>query len=98
MPLARPDGAHSVAHIHPVDTACAFDGPVMNREGDGIPLGQPDHFHPGLHSGALLGEYKLSALKVLTGTGKKSGHLNGEDVLTVEILVQAVEISSGILE
>lgn len=69
MAMARADGADSVTHIHPIDSATALHRPVMNRKGDGVPLQQRDDFNPGLHARALLGEDEFPSLKILTRTG-----------------------------
>jgi hypothetical protein len=52
----------------------------------------------GLHRGALLGEDELAAGEVLVGLGEQDRHLEREDVLAVEVLVQAVVVAGAVLQ
>ena len=98
VPLSRPQPAHAVAHVHAVGAARALDRPMVHREDDGVALPQRHHLGPRLQARALLGEDELAAGEIRARLGEQDRHLQGEDVLAVEILVQAVEVTGLVLQ
>ena len=96
--MARTQAADAVPHIDAIETARSLDGAVVNGKGHGVSLTKRNDFRPRLHAGTLLGEHELSARKILAGLGKQDRHLDWENVLAVEILVQAIVVSLGILK
>jgi hypothetical protein len=46
-----------------------------------------------LHARALFGQDELAAVEVLAGFGQQHRDLQREDVLAIEILMQAVEVA-----
>ena len=56
------------------------------------PCAEGHHLGPRLHAWPLLGEHELAALEVAPGLGEENRRLEREDVLSVEVLVQAVVV------
>jgi len=71
---------------------------MMNREAYGIALAQRHHFRPRLHPRTLFGQHELSSGKIPPGLRKEEGHLNREDVLSIEILMKAVVVADTVLK
>lgn len=61
MTLSRPQTADAMTKIHPVTAARTLHGAMVNSESDSISLAKRHHLSPALHSGALLGQDKLTA-------------------------------------
>src|SRR5439155_22135186 len=91
--LTRTQPADPMAHIDPIGAARALHWTGVNRESHSITLLERHDFRARLHSRALLGERKFAALEVLTRGGEQNGHLNWENMLSIEILLQAVVIA-----
>ena len=70
----------------------------MNGEGDAIALSQGDNLRPRLHAWALLGQHEIAACEILLRLREQNCHLNGEHMLSVEILMQAVVVPFFILQ
>lgn len=91
--LTRTHLADPMAHIDPIGAASALHWTGVNRESHCITLLQWHDFRARLHAWALLGEHKFATHEVLTRGREQNGHLNGENMLSVEILMQAVVIA-----
>ncbi|MNC85217.1 hypothetical protein D3C83_08070 [compost metagenome] len=71
---------------------------MMNREHYGIALAERDHHRPRLHARTLLGDDEFAAGEVPRGFRQQDGRLQREDMLAVEILVQAVIVIGAVLQ
>ena len=71
---------------------------MIDREDHSLALGEVDHFSTGLHARSLLGQHKLTARKVPTWLGKQKRDLQWKYMLTVEILMKAIEIPRYVLQ
>ena len=91
--LTRTHLADPMAHIDPIGAVGTLHWTGVNRESHSITLLERYNFRTRLHARALLGEHKFAASEVLTRGGEQNGHLNGEHMLSVEILMQAVVIA-----
>jgi len=91
--LTRTHLADPMAHIGPIGAASALHWTGVNRESHSITLLERHDFRARLHARALLGEHKFAALEVLTRGGEQNGHLNCENMLSIEILMQTVVIA-----
>src|SRR5215468_9007459 len=98
MPLAGTQAADTVTHVHTVCSTSSFNRPMMHCESDTVSLAQRHDFRAGLHPRSLLGEHKLSASEVPTRPRQQDRYLDGEHMLSVEILMEAVVIAFVIFE
>ena len=64
--LAAMQPTHAVAQRHAVVTSSTGNRPMIHREHHGVALLERHDFSPGLHSRALLSEYKLPAREIRT--------------------------------
>ena len=98
VPAAAAHPAHAMAQAHAVAAARAAHRPLVDGEHHGIALAQRHHLDPRLLARALLGQHELAAGEVAPGLGQQDRHLQREDMLAVEILVQAVEVAGPVLQ
>jgi len=96
LPRAKP--AHTVAKVDAIGPARPLDRPMTHRERHRITLAERNHFWPRLHSRPLLGEDELTAREIPLGFRQEDCYLYREDVLPVNILVQAVEVTFAALK
>ena len=68
------------------------------RERYGVALAERNHLWPRLHTRPLLGEDELTAREISLRFRQQDCYLYREDVLPVNILVQAVEVTFAVLE
>ena len=92
------DLADAVAQLHPIVTTRTVHRPAVDRKDDGVSLGQWHHGSARLHSRALLGQNELAAGEIMQRLGEQHGDLQREDVLAVQILVQAVVVAGTVLQ
>jgi hypothetical protein len=98
VPHTRADAAHAVAQVHPVVALRSLHWPVMDCKGHGIALTKWHDFGAALHARPLLGQHELAACEVLAGLRKEDCNLNRECEITVEVLMQTVEVTWDILQ
>ena len=98
MTVPRSDAADAVPQVHAIHTARALHGPVVNRENNAIALTERHDHRPDLHARALLRHDEFAASEVLAGVRQQNSQLEREDMLAVEVLVQAVVIVDSILK
>src|ERR1700733_13198397 len=98
MPHAGTDPTHTVAQVHAVMALRSLDRAVVDREGHAIALAQRHDFRTTLHARPLFGQHELATREVLAWLGEKYGYLNRECEVTIEVLVQAVEVAGNILQ
>jgi hypothetical protein len=87
-----------VAQIHPIYSAAAFDGPVMNGEDHSVSLTKRLDYRSALHPWPLLGHHELPAGKIRLRVGEQDCHLQGKHVIAVKILMQAVIVTDAVAE
>jgi hypothetical protein len=85
-----------VSHANPVGPACAEYGSLVDSEDDGFSARQRDNVDAGLHARPLLRQDELATLEVLAGLCQEEGGLQGKDVLSIKVLVQAVIVALAI--
>jgi hypothetical protein len=90
--MPRANAAYAVSKIGPIHTARTLHRTVMDGEDNRVALPERHDFWPRLHARALLGEHELATREVTFGFGQQNRDLERENVLAVEILMQAVVI------
>ena len=71
---------------------------MTHRERYCVALAERNHFWPRLHSRPLLGEDELTAREIPLRFRQQDCYLYRENVLPVNILVQAVEVTFAVLK
>src|ERR1700754_4757072 len=87
-----------MAQVYAIRAARATHGPIANCEDNTVSLTERHHHRPALHARALLRHDELTTGEVRAGVGQQNGQLQREDMLTVEILVQAIIVADSILK
>lgn len=95
-PKAYPAGA--VTHVHTVNAALSLHRSVLHRKDRAVTPGLRDDFRSRLHAWTLLGEQELASGEVIAGSRQKKDSLHREDMLAIQILVQAVAIAPAVLQ
>src|SRR3984893_1768985 len=98
MPVATAEAADAVTQVHAIHAAGSFYRTMMDSEYHGVALAERHYFGAGLHPRALLGDDEFTAGEVLFRLREQNRDLQGEDMLAVEILVQAVVIPRLVLK
>ena len=70
----------------------------MHSKGHGIALLQRHHLGTRLHARALLGQHEFAAGEIAARLRQQHRHLQREDMLAIEVLMQAIVIASLILQ
>src|SRR3978361_1465082 len=94
----REDATNAVPQVDAIRTARALHRPVVNREYNSIALTKRYHHRSALHARALLRHHELAAGEVRAGVGQQNSQLEREDMLAIEVLVQAVIVVHSILK
>src|SRR5207244_1334684 len=76
----------------------AANRPMMHGEDDGIPLAKRHDLRARLHARPLLGDDELTSREILPRLREQDRHLQREDTLSVEVLVQAVVVTRAVRE
>lgn len=92
VPHTTANAADSVPEINSVSASRSLHGPVMYSKGYRIALPQRHHFDTTLHARTLFSQDKLSASEVDFWFGEENCNLEREREVTVDILMQAVEV------
>jgi hypothetical protein len=95
---AGADAADAVAEVDAIRAAGALNGAMAHGEGDGIAQAERDDFRAGLHAGALFGEDEFAAGEVFAWFSEEESDLDGEDVVAIDILVEAVVVAWTVLQ
>src|ERR1700730_238309 len=98
MTVSRPDAADAVPQVYAIRAALTLHGPVVNCENNAISLTERHDHRPALHARALFRHDELSTGEVRAGVGQQNSQLEREDMLAVEVLVQAVVVVDSILK
>src|SRR5687767_13297387 len=81
-----------------VITSSAADRAMINRKDYRMALIKREHLGARLAARLLLGEHKLAPFKIPAGLAQKHRNLKGEENITVQILMQTIEITGPVLE
>jgi hypothetical protein len=98
MSLSGAQSAHSMPEIDTIGSPRTADRAMMDCEGNRISSAKSHDFGTGLHARPLLGEDELTAGEVLLRRREQDCHLNRKDVLSVQILMETVEVAGAVLE
>src|SRR4051794_35415849 len=98
MAMARAHAAHPVPQIDTVHATRAAHRSMMNGKNAPTARAQRNDLRPRLHARPLLGEHEFTAGEILAGLRQEDRDLQWEDMLTVEILMQAVVVIRPILK
>src|SRR5215472_5345320 len=83
----------TMPQIHSIAPTCPLHWTLSDGKRDRISLPQRHHFWPRLHARTLLGQHEFTPQKVTPGFREQDCHLDGEDVLAIEVLMKAIVIS-----
>ncbi len=97
-PFAAQHRADAMTQIDFVAAPCAQRRAVTNCEDHRIAAPQRDHRGTRLHARALLRENELAASEILFRFPEQNRGLQREDVLAVEILVQAIVVARPVFQ
>jgi hypothetical protein len=84
-----------MSEIDAISAFRAIDRPAVHGEGHRITLPQRHHLGPALHAWPLLGQNKLAACEIASGS---ESNLQRECQITVKILMQAIEVPRHVLQ
>ena len=90
MPGPRNDRAHTVTHVHPIESTRAADRAIPVGEDNPLASIKRDREAPRLSARALLDEQEFSALEVASVSVEHAGKLKRERDFAVQVLMQAV--------
>ena len=92
------DPADAVAQLRAVVAPLALHRTAVDREDDGIALAQRHDRGARLHARALLGQHEFATAEVDPRLRQQHRHLQRKDMLSVQVLVQAVVVASAVLQ
>src|SRR5215470_18683936 len=98
MAMAQAQAADAVAHVDAVGAARALHRPVMHGKDDALALAERDDLRARLHARPLLREDEFAAQEILARPRQQERNLQREDVLAVDVLMQAVVVAGSVLE
>jgi hypothetical protein len=98
MAVSRAQATDTVPKIDAIGSPLTRHRAVMDGKGHSITLAQRNNFRSGLHARALFRKYKLATRKISRRLREQDCHLDREDVLAVNVLVEAVIVSFPILQ
>src|SRR5580700_3693383 len=98
VPHAGSNAAHAVAKIHAIVAPRSFHWAVMDCEGHSVTLPKWYNLRTALHTRPLFGQDELATCEVLARLGEKNCNLDRECEITIEILMETVEITRNILQ
>jgi hypothetical protein len=90
--------ADSVAQVNPIVAAGSSDRAAVHGEHHTVALSERHHFDARLHPRPLFGQHKFTALEIFGRIGEKDRDLQRENVLAVQILVQAIVVAGTVLQ
>jgi hypothetical protein len=96
VPLPRPETAYAMAEIDTIGAPRSLDRTMMHCESHSVALAERDHLGPRLHTRPLLGQHEFASGEIFLGLREQDRHLYWKNVFTVEILMQAVEVTHSI--
>ena len=98
VPLPSAKAAHPMAHVHSMNAAPARHRTITNRKHERISTLEGHHHRSRLHARALLGQDKFAAGEIALRFRQKDCELKWENMLAIQILMQAVVIAGPVLK
>jgi hypothetical protein len=98
VPATGAQAAYAMPHVDPISSASAANRAVVDRKDHAFALPERYDFAARLHSWSLLREQKFAAGKISSRLRQEKCHLKRKDVLAVNVLMQAIEITGTIAE
>ena len=98
MTVSRPNAADAMAEIHAIYAPVTLHRAIMNCEHHAVSLSKGPNYGSRLHTRSLLGHYEFAAREVFVGFRQEYCKLERENMLAIEVLVQAVVIIGLVLE
>src|SRR4029450_12100683 len=98
MALAGTHPAYAVAQGAPIPAFRAWHWPMMDWEDDAVSLPERHYFSARLLARSLLREHEFTAREVVSRHRQEAGDLQREDMLAIEILMEAVVIALAIVQ
>src|SRR5882757_1001131 len=98
MPQTAADAADPMPEIDAIAAFRSPDWPVVHCKGHRITLPQRHHLGPALHAWPLLGQNKLATCEIVSGFREQDCNLQRECEITVNILMQAIEVPRHVLQ
>src|SRR5438046_2843966 len=98
MAGTRAQSTDAVAHVDAVDAAYALHGSVSDREDHGLSTLERHDLRSRLLARALLGEDELATGEIVVGPREQEGGLQRENMLAIDVLVQAVVVARAVLQ
>jgi hypothetical protein len=71
---------------------------MIHRERHRVTLAKRNHLWPRLHARPLFGEHEFAPCEISLWFREQDRYLYWKDVLSVEILMQAIVVAFGVLE
>src|SRR5262249_10208806 len=96
--LSSAKPTHTVPKIHAIGSSRSGNRPLIDRKSYSISLTKRHDFRPRLHSRSLLCQHKLASGKISFRFREQKGNLDREDVLAIQVLMQAVVVAGSILQ
>jgi hypothetical protein len=84
--------------VHSINTLPALHRAMINRKHHAVTLSKRHNHRARLHARSLFSHNKFAASEIFVGFRQQHCDLKREDVLAIQILVQAVVIVSSVLE
>ncbi len=98
MALAGADPAHPMAQVDAIHAARALHRSMMDREDHPVSLAERYDLSARLLAWTLLREHEFATREVLLRDRQEEGDLQREDMLAIEILMQAVVIALAVVQ
>src|SRR5258708_36468892 len=89
---------NAVTQFDPIAAAGALCRPMVHRENHAVPLSERHDLCARLHTRTLFREHEFAAREIPFRRRQQERGLQRKDVLAVQVLVQAVEVSRAVLQ
>src|SRR6185437_16962081 len=90
---AGTQAAHAMPEVDAIGAARAMHRAVMHGERNRVSLLERNHLGARLHARTLLGQHELATLEITAGLGQQDRDLQREDMLAIEVLMQAIVVT-----
>ena len=97
LTVAGTHPAHAVTQVDAIEAARALYRSMMHREDHAVALAERHNLDARLHAGSLFREYEFATGEVSSRCREQKRDLQREDMLAIEILMQAVVVTLAIL-
>jgi hypothetical protein len=96
--MAGSQPADSVPQINAIGSARPLYRAVVDCEHHAVALAQRYHLGSRLHAWSLFGQDELAAGEIPLRFREQNGHLQRKDVLTIQILMERIVVTLGVLQ